>query len=113
VTRLKTRSVTRVRSTPGGWDADGDPITSTTADEDIEGVLLAPRTDLVSLGETTERARNGVVVGYTAYFPPGTDVTRHDQFRIDGDLWDVTGEPGPWIGHQVGGIEVALRRAEG
>lgn len=114
MTRLKTRTITRVRTTPGGKDADGDPIASTETSTPIEGVLLAPRTDLTSLGEGTKRGRSGVVVGFTAYMPPGTDVTRHDQFRIDGpDLWDVDGEPGPWVGHRVGGLEVALKRAEG
>lgn len=114
MTRLKTRTVTRVRSTPGGWDADGDPIASTTTQTVLDGVLVAPRTDLVSQGESTARGRHGVIVGYTLYCPAGVDVSRHDRFLVDGDdLWEVTGEPGPWLGHIAGGVEVALRRAEG
>lgn len=114
MTLLRTRTITRVRSTPGGWDADGDPVPGATTETELDDVLIAPRTDLMSLGESEERGRHGVVVGMTAFFSMGTDVTRHDQFRIDGDdLWKVTGEPGPWVGHRTGGIQVALERAEG
>jgi len=113
VTLLRTRSITRLRPSASGFDADGDPVTATTTATEITGVLLAPRTDLGSLGEVNGRGRNGVVVGFTAYFRPGSDVTRFDLFEIDGAKWKVTGEPGPWVGHMVGGIEVALERAEG
>ena len=115
MTRLRTRSITRVRSTPAGTDADGDPIAGTTTETVMAGVVLAPRSDLVSLGELNARGRNGVVVGYSAYFfDPAADVTRFDRFRIDGpDLWEVAGEPGPWNGFRARGLEVALRRAEG
>lgn len=113
MTLLRTRTVTRIRPAAVGFDADGDPVDTTSTETAIDGVLVAPRTDLASLGELDDRARNGVVVGLTLLFPAGADVSRHDLFRIDGQTWKVTGEPGPWAGHRVGGLEVAVERAEG
>ena len=112
MTLLRTRSITRLRPSASGFDADGDPVTATTTATEITGVLLAPRTDLGSLGEVNgqpQRRRRRL----HRLLPAGV---RRDQVRpvrdrrrqVEGDR-----RPGPWVGHMVGGIEVALERAEG
>ncbi|MBQ1163601.1 hypothetical protein KBZ21_37015, partial [Streptomyces sp. A73] len=37
-----------------------------------------------------------VIVGYTVYTPSGSDVLTTDQFRIRGEVCEVTGPPGDW-----------------
>lgn len=106
------QTVTVLRSTPGGYDADGDPVTSTTAEHDIEGCAVAPRTSEPVDG----RGRQGVIVGLTLYAPAGADLLHTDQVRIDGVVYEIDGEPGVWrspYSDTVAGIEVALARGEG
>lgn len=107
------RPVTRIRLTPGGFDADGDPVESTGSQLVIADCLVAPRTED---GESRAPGRHGVIVGLTLYAPLGSDIARTDLFDIDGERWAVEGEPGVWTPpwpSAPGGIEVALRRAVG
>ena len=107
---MKTKAITRVRRSPGGHDRYGDPIASTVTETVLDGWLLAPRHQ----DESTERGRNGVVIGLTG-FRPGLpcELLHTDEVRIDGTLYVVDGEPGDWDGSQVGGCEVAFKRAVG
>lgn len=105
-------TVTRVRQTPGGTDADGDPIEGTETRSTIEGCAVAPR----STADITDRGRQGVLVGLTLYLPFGTDVDHRDRFEVDGSLFDVDGIGGSWSSPFSGwqaGVEVALKRASG
>lgn len=105
-------SVFRVRSTPGGTDADGDPVAGTTSSLEIDGCMVAPR----QATEPTERGRAGVIVGLTLYAPLDTDLVHTDRIEIDGVLYEIDGEPGTWRNPwkpSHGGVEVALRRAVG
>lgn len=111
---MKRRSVTRIRSTVDGeYDDNGDPTPLPDGEDpstlEITGCLVAPRYST----EPTEAAQAGVIVGKTLYAPPGSDIVRTDQFEIDGQRFDVEGEPGLWDGTSAGGLEVALKRAAG
>lgn len=105
-------AVAIVRGTPGGVDEYGDPVTSTSSSVPVPNLGVAPRKS----EESGERGRAGVVIGKTVYLPAGTDIRSSDQLLIDGELYDVEGEPGMWenplTGHSPG-IEVAARRAVG
>jgi len=108
---MNRRPVTVVRSTAaGGYDDNGDPVSGTETSTTLDGCLVAPRYDT---GETHDRGRSGVIVGLTVYAPVDADILRTDQIEVDGERYDVEGEPGRWVGSRVGGLEVALRRAAG
>lgn len=106
------RTVTVLRDSPGGFDAYGDPATSTTARVVIESCAIAPRYS----NEPTERGRQGVIVGLSVYAPAGSDITSTDRLEIDGVAYVIDGEPAEWINPFTGsrpGLEVAARRATG
>ncbi|MFF1684587.1 hypothetical protein [Streptomyces sp. NPDC058254] len=48
------------------------------------------------MGGDQQQARDTVIVGFTVYAPPDSDVLTTDQFRIRGAVCGVTGEPGDW-----------------
>lgn len=107
-------TVARIRRSPGGRDAYGDPVTSTEAREVIDGAFVAPRTS----SPVDQPGRDGVVVGLTLFAPLDADVLRTDLFEVDGDeeLWRVVGEIGRWEQPQTGwgaGLTAALERAAG
>ena len=106
-------TVTIVRAAPGGTDAYGDPIPSTTARIDVPGCAFAPRYS----SESTDRGRQGVVVGGTVYLPSTAPaVLPSDRIEVRGRLYEVDGEVGEWISPFTGwapGFEVAVRRAVG
>lgn len=104
--------VERVRLTPGGHDAYGDPIPGTEDRLAIPGAFVAPRES----DALNDRGRAGVVVGLTLYLPPGADVRRTDLFDVDGDRYRIDGEVGRWEHPRSGwkaGQTVALVRGEG
>lgn len=108
-----TRTVVRLRHTPGGRDHYGDPIASTTTRSNIDRVRLAPRFDS-DTGEADRLGRHGVIIGYTLYRRGDPIDLRHgDQIEVDGVVFDIEGEPGAWFGSRVSGSQAALRRAEG
>ncbi len=108
---MKRRAVTVVRnSAAGGYDENGDPTAGSSTSITVDGCLVAPRYEA---GETRERGRGGVIVGLTVHAPLGADIRRTDQIEVDGQRFDVEGEPGKWEGSGVGGLEIALRRAAG
>lgn len=69
-----------------------------------------------SSSEADGAGRAAVIVGLTAYLPPGTAVTAHDRLRVRGDMYEVEGEPfewrSPWSS-TASGVEVALSRVSG
>lgn len=104
--------IRRVRATPGGTDAYGDPVESTTSTTVIPRAFVAPQQG----SENNDPGRAGVTVGLTLYAPPGTDLLHTDQVDIDGVRYDVEGEVAAWEHPFTGwrpGVVVALRRAQG
>lgn len=106
---ISNATVVRIRGE--SFDQYGDP-TGTPDDETLDGCMVAPRTST----DVDGRGRQGVVVGLTLYAPYGTDIVATDQLTVDGEPYEIDGEPGPWKSPFSGweaGIEVALTRAEG
>lgn len=75
-------------------------------------------------GETNDVSnaeRGGVgtqtITGRTLYLPPGSGVTAVHRVRfVDGSVWEVVGEVGPWRSPWTGwapGDQVDLRRVRG
>jgi hypothetical protein len=87
-----TETVTLLRESPGGFDAYGDPITSTTTRIDVDDCLVAPRTST----EPTERGREGVVTGWQVIAPDGTSALYTDGIEIRGVTCRIEGEVGNW-----------------
>lgn len=104
--------IQRVRVTPGGFDADGDPISGTTTATELPGAFIAPR----DASEILDRARQGVIVGLTLYAPADTDLLYTDQVTVDGSLYNIDGDVAPWVHPMTGwapGLVAALTRANG
>lgn len=104
--------IRRIRATPGGLDAYGDPIGSTEKAVELHGCSVAPRTS----SDTPGRGRDGVIVGLTLYCPPGTDLVAADDVEVSGTRYRIDGDVGVWdspFGGEVGGLEVALVRGQG
>ncbi|MGW0312015.1 hypothetical protein [Streptomyces flavidovirens] len=79
--------------------------------------MVAPRAETPSVGGAQQQERDTVIVGFTVYAPPGTDVLTTDQCRIRGQVCEVTGEPGDW-GRNVftgtsGPVQFAADRVKG
>jgi hypothetical protein len=114
-------TVTVVRSP--GFDAYGDRLSGDPERITLAGVALAPRTGgpATSSADIENRGREGVREGLTLYAQVGVDIRRTDQIEVDelselAGLYDVDGEPGPWVSPFDGweaGVEVSLNRAEG
>jgi hypothetical protein len=105
-------AIVRVRTTPGGVDAYGDPVAGTEDRTTLDGAFTAPRTS----DELTDRGRAGVIVGLTLFAPYATDLVYTDQVEVDGVLYDIEGEPGKWRNPFTGweaGLQAALSRVEG
>jgi hypothetical protein len=99
------------RYNPTNVVPDWDNVTDSSVD------LLAPpaprRTSEAGIGEVTDR-RQGVIYGYTLYFPSGADLLASDRVVLWGDEYEVDGEPGVWTsgtGSSLGGLEVDVVRA--
>lgn len=78
----------------------------------VMGCGVAPRRE----SELLERGRMGVIVGWTVYMWYQADVRVHDRVRIDGEFFEIDGEPGVWQQPMSGwdaGIEINLKRVEG
>lgn len=105
-------AVYRLRKDPGGNDRYGDPTSSTTSRTLISAAGVAPR----SSSDNDDRGQTGVIVGLSLYLPYGTDIVFTDQIEVDGEPYDIEGEPGSWKSPLSGweaGVEVALKRAVG
>ncbi|HJE61341.1 MAG TPA: hypothetical protein K8V84_22955 [Nocardiopsis listeri] len=116
--------VTRIRHTPGGWDAYGDPIPGGMDEVIINDCVWAPRVATADGGigeEAMPPGRLGATEGFALFPPPGADIVRTDQIRLPirgegGVLFDIEGEVGEWISPYTGiamGGQVTLKRAEG
>lgn len=103
---------TVVRLRPLGTDDNGDPIDGEPNRLSIDGCSVAPRTS----ADINGRGRQGVIVGLSLYTPFGADIVHTDQLEVDGVLYDVDGDAGPWkspFTQWEAGMEIALTRAAG
>ncbi len=113
-------SVTRIR--PTGRDRYGDPVDGEPDELDLPGAFTAPRTS----SDSSERGRNGAVIGLALFAPPGSEadrlirsegaLVRTDLVRAGGEVYEIEGDVGIWaspFGAAADGVEVALRRGEG
>ncbi len=97
------------RYNPTSIVPDWDNVTDTST------VLLAPPAPRRSsdMREATDR-RQGVIYGYTLYFPSSADVLASDRVVLWGSEYEIDGEPGVWqsgTGSPLGGLEVDVIRA--
>ncbi|MFE1321594.1 hypothetical protein [Kitasatospora phosalacinea] len=79
-----------------GRDGLGLPIPGPLTETPLPGCVVTPRQATPAVGGEQQQARDTVIVGWTVYAPPGSDVRTTDQVRIRGQVCDVTGEPGDW-----------------
>lgn len=90
-------TVTVVRTGPSsGRDPLGIPLPGTAQEIPLPGCVITPRASSPAVGGAEQQARDTVIVGWTVYAPPGSDVRTTDRVRIRGELCEVTGQPGDW-----------------
>lgn len=104
------QTVTIVRRIPAGRDEYGnDKFTDQT--EDIPLVVVAPAnsSEIISFTEQTDDT-------VMLYFPTGTDISYLDAVLIDGDKYEVQGNPqgflSPFSGHSSP-VQVRVHRVSG
>jgi len=87
-----TQSITRKR--PGTKTSRGSTIPdwSRTNDLTISGCSIQPAS--TSLSEDGRVL--GIVDGWTAYLPQGSDVKAGDHIVYDGNTYEINGEPREW-----------------
>lgn len=85
------------------WD---NPISETL----VTGCSVQPTTTSLS----QDGRVLGIMEGWTAYIPEGTDVKAGDHIVFDGETYEINGEPKKWTGPLVTShILLNLRRWEG
>ncbi len=104
-------TVTLVRRTKTGEDADGNDIYGTT-ETALPGCNWQPRTKRTFGAEDTS-GRDQVIDGTVLFAPASADIRVTDAFRIRGDMYEVEGEPGLWEGGRLAHWQVALQRVTG
>lgn len=84
--KLGSRTITVVRKPR--VDRLSTPPVGAPPEHDVTGCAVMPRTSF-------EQERGWVVVeGRMIVAPFGSDVLASDQVKVDGETWDVDGEPG-------------------
>lgn len=90
-------TIVRLRRGPSpGRDPRGQPIPGPLTETEMTGVVVTPRAETPDVGGSQQQGRDTVIVGFTVYAPAGSDVLTTDQFRIRGEVCEVTGQPGDW-----------------
>lgn len=103
-------TVTLVTRTRSGVDSDGNDVLTETP-TDVAGCVVWPRgsSELLQGQDTT-------IAGLWVLFPAGTTVTAIDAVIVDGDTWEVDGDPeqhrSPFTGRSPG-VVVALSKVRG
>jgi hypothetical protein len=105
-------TVTILRAGAPTTDRYGNEVPGADVRIDVQGCAVAPRQE----GDVSDGGRQGVIVGTTVYFPPGTDVRSTDRLEVRGEVHTIEGDPGRWVSPFSGsewGVECATRRVEG
>lgn len=100
VTRLRPKETTVRGSTIADWD-NPDEL-------NISGCLMQPGSTTLSM----DGRELGISEGFTAYFPPGSDVQAGDRIRYEGKTYTIMGEVKPWKSPTglVSNLQAALER---
>lgn len=109
---MSAPAIVRVRSTPGGTDAYGDPIASAETRVALPLAFVAPRES----SDLSDRGRQGVLVGLTLFAPYDSDLLSTDRIEVDGVLFGIDGDIGRWRNPFTAweaGIQVSLERVAG
>ena len=76
-----SEQVQRIRTSPGGWDDNGDPVDSTETTTPLTARAVAPGASITvqSLG------RNGENIDYSVFFTTQVDLTDDDELIVRGN----------------------------
>jgi hypothetical protein len=91
----ETVRILRTGASPGR-DPRGQPLPGPDESFDLKGCVVTPRAETPSVGGEQQQARDTVIVGWTVYAPPGSDVRTTDGAMVRGVRCEITGEPGDW-----------------
>jgi len=108
--------VTILRPGPPTEDGYGNDVPGAPTEIPVLGCAVAPRDGTGAGANEITDARDTVIVGLTLYAPYGTEIRATDRVRVDGELYEVDGQPGafrsPFTG-STGPVVVALELVTG
>ncbi|MFD7705713.1 hypothetical protein [Streptomyces sp. NPDC059786] len=109
-------AVTILRPGPPTEDGYGNDVPGPPTEISVAGCAVAPRDGAGVGSNEITGARDTVITGLTLYAPHGTDIRATDQIRINGELYEVDGQPGsfrsPFTG-STGPVAVSLQLVTG
>lgn len=91
----ETVRILRTGPSPGR-DQRGQPLPGPDESFDVPGCVVVPRAEKPEVGGPEQQGRDTVIVGWTVYAPPGTEIRTTDKAVIRGAVCEITGEPGDW-----------------
>jgi hypothetical protein len=105
-----------VRPGPPTQDSYGNDVAGPPAEIEVVGCAVAPRDGTGTASNERLDARDTVITGLTLYAPYGTDIRATDQIRVNGELYEVDGQPGSFrspFTASTGPVVVALELVTG
>lgn len=109
-------TVTILRPGPPTEDVYGNDVPGTPTEICVPGCAVSPRDSTGAGTNEITDARDTVIVGLTLYAPAGTDIRATDQVRVNGELYEVDGQPGRFrspFTSSAGPVVVALELVTG
>ncbi|MFF3928280.1 hypothetical protein [Streptomyces hirsutus] len=110
------KDVVIVRPGPPTEDVYGNDVPGPPVEIPVRGCAVTPRDGSGVGGNENTDARDTVITGLILYAPYGTDIRPTDRVRVDGQLYEVIGQPGsfrsPFTG-STGPVAAALELVTG
>lgn len=95
-----------IRHRGGGRDDKGKLVAATSTDT-LTAIGVAPGGG----SRRPDRARDGLDIACTVYFPVGTDITNDDELTVRGKRYQIV--VNDWLMGGRGGVEVLCVRGQG
>ncbi|WP_435601452.1 hypothetical protein [Streptomyces sp. C10-9-1] len=113
------KTITIVRPGPATEDDYGNDVPGPPTEIEVGGCAVEPMDGTGAGPNEDTQGRQQVISGLRVFCPYGTVIHATDQVRVDGELYEVYGKPGPGAGFlspftgSTGPVVVALTLVTG